>query len=94
MVFFFSFERLGRMHENKNIFLKKPGILIPDLYLYDIKIQIDINQNGIENYAGKSQFLQKYIFFFKMELGRTRPNYVSWACIGPATRLDPAQPCG
>jgi hypothetical protein len=52
------------MHENKNIFLKKPDILIPDLYLYDIKIQIDINQNGVENYAGKSQFLRKYISIF------------------------------
>jgi len=62
------------MHENKNIFLKKPGILIPDLYLYDIKIQIDINQNGVENYAGKSQFLQKYISIFLKKWNRAGPG--------------------
>jgi hypothetical protein len=28
------------------------------LYLYEIKIQIDINQNGVEKYAGKSQIFQ------------------------------------
>jgi hypothetical protein len=47
------FERLGRMHENQNIFLKKKfwrksGILIPDLYFYDIKIQTNIKQNLVE----------------------------------------------
>jgi len=52
--FFFVFvlERLGRMYENKKklflyffIFvLRKPGILISDLYLYSIKIQININR--------------------------------------------------
>jgi hypothetical protein len=46
---FFSFERFGRMNKNKNIFLKKilqkPGIWIPNLYLYDVKIQINIKQN-------------------------------------------------
>jgi hypothetical protein len=62
------------MHENKNIFLKKPDILIPDLYLYDIKIQIDINQNGVENYAGKSQFLRKYISIFFLKWNWTRPG--------------------
>jgi len=51
-------ERLGRMHENKT-FLKyfiyffmswrKPGIWIPDLYLYSIKIQTDIDQNTVIN---------------------------------------------
>jgi hypothetical protein len=55
---FFSFERLGRMHENKNMFFfmfwQKPGILILDLYLYDKKIQTDINQNGVKKYKGKS----------------------------------------
>ena len=66
---FFSFERLGRMHENKNIyfflmFWWKPGILIPDLYFYDIKIQTDINPKWIENYTRNSQmFLKMYIFF-------------------------------
>jgi len=54
------------------------------LYLYDIKIQTDINQNGIEKYAGKSQFSKIYIFFKKNEL--------DWAYIGPTTRPDSAQP--
>jgi len=42
---FFIFERLGRMHENKTFFLfgRKRGILIPDLYLYSIKIQTGID---------------------------------------------------
>jgi hypothetical protein len=47
------FFRLGRMHENKIFFLififstfqRKPGVLIPDLYLYGIKIQTNIVQN-------------------------------------------------
>jgi hypothetical protein len=38
------------------MFWLKPGILIPDLYLYDIKIQTNIKQNLVEKYAGKSQF--------------------------------------
>jgi len=65
--FFFSFQSiLGRMHENKDMFLFfmfwwKPGILIPDLYFYGIKIQPDINQNGIEKCARKSQFFPKWV---------------------------------
>jgi hypothetical protein len=30
----------------------------------------------------------------KKKLGRTWPNCVGWACIGPATRSDSAQPRG
>jgi hypothetical protein len=48
--FIYIFERLGRIHENKTIFffiLTKPGILIPDLYLYSIKIQTNIDQNTV-----------------------------------------------
>jgi hypothetical protein len=42
------------MHEKKFVFFlynffatfwRKPGILIPDLYLYSIKIKTNINQN-------------------------------------------------
>jgi hypothetical protein len=29
------------------------------LYLYDIKIQTDINQNGVKKSVGKSQFKKK-----------------------------------
>jgi hypothetical protein len=31
----------------------KTGILIPDLYFYDIKIQTNIKQNLVQNYTGK-----------------------------------------
>ena len=39
------------MHENKAFFFnisEKTGYLIPYLYLYSIKIQTNINQNGIK----------------------------------------------
>jgi hypothetical protein len=54
MIFFLIFERLGRMYKNKIffyffLFQQKPGILIPDLYLYSIKIQTNINQNAVKN---------------------------------------------
>jgi hypothetical protein len=42
----FLFLRLGRVYENKIFFLmsgRKHGILIPDLYLYSIKIQTGID---------------------------------------------------
>jgi hypothetical protein len=44
------------MHENKTFFFvimyflmfsQKPGILIPDLYLYSIKMPTDIDQNTV-----------------------------------------------
>jgi hypothetical protein len=36
------------------VFFLKPGTLILNLYLYDIKIQTDINKNDVEKHAGKS----------------------------------------
>ena len=60
-------ERLGRMHENKIyffMFCRKPGILIPDLYFYNIKIETNIDQNAVKKYAGKSQIFWKYFFEF------------------------------
>jgi len=63
MFFLFIFERLGRMHENKTFFLfflmswRKLGILILDLYLYNIKIQIGIDQNTVK------KFVENHIFF-------------------------------
>jgi len=56
------------MHENKKFFFviiyflmfwRKPGILIPDLYLYNIKIQTDIDQNTVIK-------LQQNRIFFEM----------------------------
>jgi len=56
MIFFF--EILGRMHENNfffnfSMFWRKLGILIPDLYLYSIKIQTNTKKNLVEKYMGK-----------------------------------------
>jgi len=47
------------------MFWWKPGILIPDLYLYGIKIQTGINQNFVTKYTGKLQIFLK-IFFLKI----------------------------
>jgi len=55
------------------MFWQKPGILIPDLYLYGIKTQINIKQNSVEKYSGKSQIFQN-VFLDFFGLGRTRPN--------------------
>ena len=51
----FSFERVGRMHENKNIFLKTGYFNIGFVSLR-YKNTDDINQNGVEKSMGKSQF--------------------------------------
>jgi hypothetical protein len=40
-------------------FMKKPGILILDLYFYDIKIQINIKQNLIKILHGKIRIFSK-----------------------------------
>jgi hypothetical protein len=53
------------MHENKTFYLfiynvlTKPGILIPDLYLYSIKIQTIIDQNV-------GTYLRKITIFFEI----------------------------
>jgi len=39
--------------------LQKPGILIPDLYLYSIKIQIGIDKNAAK------KFMENHIYFLK-----------------------------
>jgi len=56
---------------------QKLGILIPDLYIYNIKIQIDIDQNTVKKYTRKSQiFLKKIRIFFG--LGPARPMWLGW----------------
>jgi hypothetical protein len=50
------------MHKTKIFFFmfwRKPGILIPDLYFYGIKIQTNIKQNLVEKYTEKLQFKKK-----------------------------------
>jgi hypothetical protein len=73
------FEKLGLMQEKKTSFFffcnffatfrRKPGILILDLYLYIIKIQTNINQNGIK--------IHKKITNFKKDFG----NFFGICCI-------------
>jgi hypothetical protein len=69
-------ERLGRMHENKTfltyfIFFmswRKPGILIPDLYSYSIKIRTSIDQNTViklqKNHIFFKIIFKEFLFFF------------------------------
>jgi hypothetical protein len=83
MMWFFFFERLGHMHENKKMFFlmfwRKPGILIPDVYFYDVKIQTNIKQNLIKKIRGRITNFWKYFWiFFWTELD---PAHSFW--IGP-----------
>jgi len=71
------------MHENKNIFLKKTfwrktGILIPDLYFYDIKIQTNIKQNLVKKYAEKSQIFLIFFLFFFLDWAGPGPLILGW----------------
>jgi hypothetical protein len=78
---FFFFERLGRMHENKKkcFFWRKPGILIPDVYFYDVKIQINIKQNLVKNTRKSYKFSK--IFFKNFFWTGLDPAHSFW--IGP-----------
>jgi hypothetical protein len=65
------------MHENKKniffLFRRKSGILIPDVYFYDVKIQINIKQNLVKKYAEELQIFEN-IFF----------NFYFWTGLDPA----------
>jgi len=54
------------------MFSRKPGILIPDLYLYSIKIQINIDQNAIKN--TRQFFKNIFLNFFLGWAGTARPS--------------------
>jgi hypothetical protein len=60
------------------VFLRKPGILILDLYLYSIKIQTNIlkcNKIFVENHI----FFKRIFFLeFFFGLGPTRPMWLGW----------------
>jgi hypothetical protein len=45
------------------LFLQKSGILIPDLYLYSIKIQTNIDQNAVKHFHKITDFFE--IIFFE-----------------------------
>jgi hypothetical protein len=51
----------------------KPGILIPDLYFYGMKIETNIKQNSVEKYAGKSQIFPKIFFKYFFDWARPGP---------------------
>ena len=60
-------------------FFTKTRYLIPDLYLYSIKIQTDIDQNAVKYLRKITDFLKecflKNVFF---GLGPTRPMWLGW----------------
>jgi len=60
---------------------QKLGILIPDLYIYNIKIQIDIDQNAVKNIRENHKFLKKkFRIFF-----RAGPSPAHVAGLDPAS---------
>jgi hypothetical protein len=74
--------------KTKTFFLDENWVfLIPDLYLYGIKIQINIKQNSVTKYTGKLQIFSK-IFFLK--IFGTRPDPAKkkdWAKIKPKNKI-------
>jgi len=52
------------MHENKTfyfiLFLMKTKYLIPDLYLYSIKIQTNIDQNAVKHLRKITNFKKEF----------------------------------
>jgi len=60
------------------MFWRKLGILIPDLYLYSIKIQTNIDQNTIKNTRGNHKFSENSFFYFLGWAG-PGPPILGWA---------------
>ena len=83
------------------MFWRKSGILIPYLYLYSIKIQTNIKQNSVEEYAGKLHIFwnnfwrnEKKIIFFNVlyiyiYIEREREREREWA--GPGQKRNWAE---
>jgi len=69
-IIFLIFERLGRMQKNKTFFFllqyfqRKLGVLMPDLYLYGIKIQTNIYRKYMENHKFFKGFFLEFLEFF------------------------------
>jgi hypothetical protein len=63
-----------------SMFWRKPGILIPDLYLYSIKIQTIIDQNTVKRFGKITNFWNnlflKKCFFFRV--GPNLPVWLGW----------------
>jgi hypothetical protein len=70
------------------LFQQKPGILIPDLYLYSIKIQTNMNQNAVKNIRENHKFFEiifeEILFYFYF--------FMSWAQPGPCGWAGPSRP--
>jgi hypothetical protein len=85
-IWFFSFETLGRMHKFHFFqfvlyfwkFWRKPGILIPDLYFYDVKYR-PILSKKIEKYTEKLQFFKKAFWEFFFNWAGPSSNVLGWA---------------
>jgi len=81
--------------KTKHFFWQNPGILIPDLYLYIIKIQTNINQNAVKKFLENHRFFKGFFFWNCFWLGPARPMWRGWtqqAWLGhwpkPVTRLN------
>jgi hypothetical protein len=63
--------------KTKHFFLRKLGILIPDLYLYSIKIQTNIDQNAVKNIQENHKFFKKKFRIF-FGLDPAWPMWLGW----------------
>ena len=101
--YFFVFERFGRMHENKTFYFiffvwMKTRYLKPDLYLYNIKIHTNIDQNAVKYLRKITNFEKNFsMSFFYFWPG---PNPAHVAGLDPATHArtlaqasHPNKPC-
>ena len=78
------------------MFWRKPGILIPDVYFYDVKIQTNIKQNLVKKYAEESQIFENIILNFFFGPGWTRPTHFGLGRTCPAqwtVEHSPLFPC-
>ena len=75
----FSLRDLAVCMKIKTFFKKKfwwkPGILVPNLYFYDVNIQTNIKQNLVAEYAKESQIFKNIYFLNFFGPGRTRPAH-------------------
>ena len=65
-------------------FDKKKNILIPDLYLYSIKIQTNIDQNAVKYLRKITDFFEINFEIFVLGLGPARPMWLGWTQQAPA----------
>ena len=67
----------------------KPGILIPDLYIYSIKIQTDIDQNTVIKLQKNHKFFEiifeEFLFLFFI-------IFLGWTQLGPRGWAEPSRP--